>query len=191
MEADLEDQIPLRRSEIFIAFGIQITVSSVGTAYLLKPPMRSVRKAILEDIGGLSHCDTEFWFGSRYEWVERAIRRGGGYALEQEGRVVGLAVLEYTFFEHGFISWLYVRPAARRTGAGQMLLQYLVSICETPKLFSSTNQSNQPMQALFAKAGFVPSGTIHNLDPNDPEIVYYKALDQGSASHNADSKAKL
>jgi hypothetical protein len=62
-----------------------------------------------------------------------------------------------------------------------MLLQYLVSICETPKLFSSTNQSYKPMQALFAKAGFNRSGTIYNLDPNDPEIVYYKALDEEDA----------
>jgi ribosomal protein S18 acetylase RimI-like enzyme len=84
--------------------------------------------------------------------------------------------LEYTFFEHGFISWLYVRPAARRTGAGELLLRYLVSICQTPKLFSSTDQSNRPIQALFAKAGFEQSGIIHNLDPDDPEIIYYKAI---------------
>ena len=42
--------------------------------------MRSIRKAIFEDISGLSHCDTEFWFGSRHECVDRAIRRGGGYS---------------------------------------------------------------------------------------------------------------
>lgn len=34
------------------------------------------------------------------------------------------------------------------------------------------------MQALFAKLGFQRSGMIHNLDPNDPEIVYYKARDE-------------
>jgi ribosomal protein S18 acetylase RimI-like enzyme len=138
--------------------------------------MRSIRKAVLEDIGFLSDCDREFGFGSRKEFVESASRRGGAYILEQEGKLIGVAVLEYTFFGHGFISLIYVSPAARRTGAGEMLLQYLVSICQTPKLFSSTNQSNHPMQALFAKAGFQPSGTIHNLDPNDPEIVYYKAV---------------
>jgi N-acetylglutamate synthase-like GNAT family acetyltransferase len=138
--------------------------------------MRSIRKAILEDVGALSDCDREFGFGGRKEFVEHAIRRGGGYILEQEGTVIGVAALEYTFFEHGFISLLYVSAAERRTGAGEMLLQYLVSICQTPKLFSSTNQSNHPMQALFAKAGFLPSGMIHNLDPNDPEIVYYKAV---------------
>jgi len=107
--------------------------------------MRSIRKAVLEDVGALSDCDREFGFGSRKEFVERAIRRGGGYILEQEGRVIGVAALEYTFFEHGFISLLYVSAAERRTGAGEMLLQYLLSICQTPKLFSSTNQSNRPM----------------------------------------------
>jgi N-acetylglutamate synthase-like GNAT family acetyltransferase len=143
--------------------------------------MRSIRKAVLKDVGALSDCDPEFDFGSRKEFVERAIRGGGGYILEQEGTVIGVAVLEYTFFEHGFVSLLYVSPAARRTGAGEMLLQHLVSICQTPKLFSSTNQSNHPMQALFAKAGFLASGMIHNLDPTDPEIVYYKAVNAGGS----------
>jgi N-acetylglutamate synthase-like GNAT family acetyltransferase len=78
--------------------------------------MRAIRKAVLEDIGALSDCDIEFGFGSRNEFVERAIRRVGAYVLEQEGNVIGFAVLEYTFFEHGFISLIYVTPAARRTG---------------------------------------------------------------------------
>ena len=138
--------------------------------------MRSIRKAVLEDIGDLSRCDTEFGFANRNQFVERAIQRGDGYVLEQEGTVIGVAVLEYTFFEHGFISLIYVRPDVRRTGVGETLLRYLVSICQTPKLFSSTNQSNRPMQALFAKACFEQSGTIHDLDPNDPEIAYYKAV---------------
>jgi ribosomal protein S18 acetylase RimI-like enzyme len=144
--------------------------------------MRSARRATLADIQTISAPDREFASGGRKEFFERAIRRGGGYVLEEDARVIGVGVLEYAFFEHGFISLLYVSPAARRSGAGQMLLQYLVSICETPKLFSSTNQSNEPMQALFAKAGFKRSGLIHNLDPNDPEIVYYKALDEEGGS---------
>ena len=136
--------------------------------------MRSIRKATLSDIRTIPVYNSEFGSGNRKELFERAIPRGGGYVLEQEGTVIGVAVLEYTFFEHGFISLIYVNPNARRTGAGEMLLRYLMSICETPKLFSSTNQSNHAMQALFAKVGFEPSGLIHNLDPDDPEIVYYR-----------------
>jgi N-acetylglutamate synthase-like GNAT family acetyltransferase len=108
--------------------------------------------------------------------LERSIQRGAGYVLEEDGKIIGVAVLDYTFFEHGFISLIYVVPAARRTGAGELLLRYLMSVCETPKLFSSTNQSNGPMQALFAKVGFKRSGRIDNLDPNDPEIVYYRSV---------------
>jgi hypothetical protein len=47
------------------------------------------------------------------------------------------------------------------------------------------------MQALFAKVGFMPSGMIHNLDPNDPEIVHYKALDEGYDSARAMSSNEV
>jgi len=133
-----------------------------------------IRKATLEDVGVISVDDSEFASGGRAEFVRRAIPREGVYVLEQGGKIIGIGVLEYTFFEHGFISLLYVSPSARRSGAGEGLLRYFVSISHTPKLFSSTNRSNRPMQALFAKVGFEPSGIIHNLDPDDPELVYYK-----------------
>ena len=133
-----------------------------------------IRKATLEDVGAISVGDSEFASGGREEFVQRAVQSGGAYVLEQGGKIIGIGVLEYTFFEHGFISLLYVSPSARRTGAGESLLRYFVSVSQTPKLFSSTNRSNRPMQALFAKVGFEPSGIIHNLDPDDPELVYYK-----------------
>jgi hypothetical protein len=64
--------------------------------------------------------------------------------------------------------------------AGESLLRYFVSICQMPKPFSSTNRSNRPMQALFAKVGFEPSGIVHNLDRDDPELVYYKTVEDKS-----------
>jgi len=133
-----------------------------------------IRKTTLEDVGAISMGDSEFTSGGREEFVRRAIPREGVYVLEQGGKLIGIGVLEYTFFEQGFISLVYVSPSARRTGAGESLLRYFVSVSQTPKLFSSTNRSNRPMQALFAKVGFEPSGIIHNLDPVDPELVYYK-----------------
>jgi ribosomal protein S18 acetylase RimI-like enzyme len=133
-----------------------------------------IRKATLQDVSAISVGDSEFVSGDREGFVRRAIAREGVHVMEQGGKIIGIGVLEYTFFEHGFISLLYVSPSARRTGAGESLLGYFVSVSQTPKLFSSTNQSNKPMQALFAKVGFEPSGIIHNLDPDDPELVYYK-----------------
>ncbi len=60
----------------------------------------------------------------------------------------------------------------RRQGLGIGLVRYFKEICETPKLFASTNLSNQQMQKLLNSAGFRTSGFIDNLDENDPEIVF-------------------
>ncbi|MFJ7630855.1 hypothetical protein ACIQZN_30680 [Streptomyces sp. NPDC097595] len=42
----------------------------------------------------------------------------------------------------------------------------------TPKLFTSTNVSNQPMQRLLQRAGWTPAGLLHGLDEDDPELFY-------------------
>jgi hypothetical protein len=46
----------------------------------------------------------------------------------------------------------------------------------TEKLFTSTNLSNLPMQGIMSKLGYRPSGVIENLDPGDPELIYFKRL---------------
>lgn len=71
---------------------------------------------------------------------------------------------------------LYVHANHRRRGAGTALVQHLESLCQTPKLFTSTNLSNLAMQSLLAKLGYELSGVIHNLDEGDPELVYFKRL---------------
>jgi GNAT superfamily N-acetyltransferase len=92
--------------------------------------------------------------------------------------------LEYTFFEHGFFSLVYVDPPERRTGAGETLLRHLISACRTSKLFSSTNETNSPVHALFTRLGFKVSGVIQNLDPNNPEMIYYKPLNSRNNAAN-------
>gem|GEM_PF-5850403 len=36
--------------------------------------------------------------------------------------------------------------------------------------------NRQPMQLLLEKSGYSLSGFIDNLDPGDPELVYFKRL---------------
>ncbi len=87
-------------------------------------------------------------------------------------QVVGYGVLDYTFFNHGFIPLLYVAPEYRRRGVGCGLLRHLEEQCTTPKLFTTTNQSNEPMLALLAKLKYKKSGRIENIDDGDPEVVF-------------------
>ncbi|MFJ3091007.1 GNAT family N-acetyltransferase [Streptomyces sp. NPDC086838] len=77
-----------------------------------------------------------------------------------------------TFFEQGFVSMLMVAPSARGRGVGHRLLDAVAASCTTPKLFTSTNVSNQPMQRLLQRAGWSPVGLLHGLDEGDPELFY-------------------
>jgi ribosomal protein S18 acetylase RimI-like enzyme len=113
---------------------------------------------------------------NRVAFIERALRSETCVVADQDGSVVGYAVLEYTFYDQGFVSMLYVAETARRRGVGRTLMRELETRCRTLKLFTSTNASNGPMQALLASLGYTPSGVIHNLDPGDPELVYFLDL---------------
>lgn len=92
--------------------------------------------------------------------------------------VVGYAALEYTFFSNGFISMLMVNGACRRKGVGTALVKYLEDACETNKLFTSTNQSNKPMQGLMQSMSYESSGVVYNLDEGDPELFYVKRIQE-------------
>jgi ribosomal protein S18 acetylase RimI-like enzyme len=103
-----------------------------------------------------------------------ALLAGGCSVFERDGEVMGYVALDYSFFGNGFVSHLLVREDARREGIGEALMRHAMASCRTAKLFTSTNLSNAPMQALLGKLGFELTGVIHNLDPGDPELVYLR-----------------
>jgi GNAT superfamily N-acetyltransferase len=97
-------------------------------------------------------------------------------AVTETNTIAGYGVFNYTFYENGFVAILYVSATMRQHGVGSTLMQHFETICRTPKLFTSTNLSNLPMQALLAKRNYALCGVIHQLDDNDPELVYFKSL---------------
>lgn len=139
--------------------------------------MISIRPAIEQDIEALCSLDLIAQRDNeRREYIRRAVISGECFVALGDEKVIGYGVLSYTFFHLGCIDMLYIDVNFRRAGAGFSLLQHLESLCKTPKLFTSTNLSNLPMQSLLAKRGYILSGVIHNLDEGDPEIVYFKQL---------------
>lgn len=116
--------------------------------------------------------------GARREFIERSVAAGTCHVASAGGEMVGYCVLSHTFYGHGFVELLYVHPDQRRRGAGTALMLHMESLCRSPKLFTSTNLSNLPMQSLLNRAGYALSGVIHNLDEGDPEVVYFKQLRQ-------------
>ena len=142
--------------------------------------MFSIRLAINSDINaicGFDHIARQD--DQRRAFIRRSVERENCFVIATDDQITGYAVLEYSFYEQGFISMLYLHHAYRRQGAGLMLMQHLESVCQTRKLFTSTNLSNLPMQSLLAKLDYKLSGVIHNLDEGDPELVYVKFIGQG------------
>ena len=119
----------------------------------------------------------------RRELLRRAFR-GSGDSLPivarasptEDAPLLGYAMLEYSFFDNGFVPLVYVAPEYRRRGVAGQLIAFIENLCQRPKLFSSTNLSNAPMHALFARLGDSACGMVTALDENDPEVFYVKRV---------------
>jgi ribosomal protein S18 acetylase RimI-like enzyme len=137
----------------------------------------SIRLATESDIASLCSFDHVAQHDSqRKDFIRHSVDTGTCFVSVTAEQIVGYGVLVYSFYGNGFISMLMVHPDYRRRGVGAGLMRYFESICQTTKLFTSTNLSNSPMQALLTKLGYRLSGVIHNLDDGDPELVYFKLV---------------
>ena len=139
--------------------------------------MISIRPAVESDIKALCLLDVIARVeNERRELIRRVVMSKECFVAVVDEKIIGYGVLNYTFFYNGCIEMIYIHSDYRRNGVGAVLVQYLESICQTPKLFTSTNLSNLQMQSLLAKLDYILSGLIHNLDEGDPELVYFKRL---------------
>ena len=134
---------------------------------------RLAEAADAEAIFGFDHVarSTPSRHASVLMWI------GGGCCrvIEAGGEVVAYGVIQHSFYGNGFIPQVYVAPQWRR-GIGSGLVAHMEGVCATPKLFTSTNESNLPMRQLLVRLGYTPSGVIDNLDDADPELVFFKKL---------------
>ena len=110
----------------------------------------------------------------RTDLISCSIKNGGCYVAVQDSVIAGFAFLNYSFFNNGFIELLIVDENYRKRGIGTALLNHLFEKCVTEKLFTSTNQSNEPMKKLLLKSGFILSGQIYSLDEGDPELFFVR-----------------
>ena len=139
--------------------------------------MISIRPATIRDVDAMISLDTTgLEDKARQVHIRSWVAAEKAMVGEIDGVVVGYAVIEYTFFGQGFITMLQVAEAHRRRGVAAKLLMRLESACRTEKLFTSTNESNAPMQRLLDAVGYLRSGTVYNLDEGDPELIYFKRI---------------
>jgi len=133
-----------------------------------------LRPAVPSDADAIVRISTGPIADKRAFIVESLARRDVVTAHASE-RMVGYIIWDRAFFGRPFAWLVGVDPAFRRRGVGVLLMRGFETGCRGESLFTSTNESNRPMQALLARLGFLPSGRVENLDPGDPELFYFKA----------------
>ncbi len=134
----------------------------------------TIRNALAADVPLLAQVDSLAASGHRgrraeiQQWVTTADTR----IAQTPELVTGYCVMQYNFFGHAFVTMLMVAENARGRGTGARLLLDAQQRRNTPKLFTSTNLSNQPMQRLLARLGWQSAGIVYGLDEGDPELFF-------------------
>ena len=56
------------------------------------------------------------------------------------------------------------------------MLEAAAARVNTDTIFSSTNESNIAMRALFERDGWTLSGVLNGIDEGDPEMVFWRRV---------------
>lgn len=132
-----------------------------------------IRPAGVDDITALvaldSYADAD---NNRADEIVRWVDAGYCSCATIDGNIAGYAVMHRHFFGNPILEMVMVGAKYRRRGVGKALIRHAIETAPGPALWTSTNQSNPPMQALLAQIGFQRSGFIEGLDEGDPELIY-------------------
>jgi len=135
------------------------------------------RRAELGDIKSITEIDTVAPHDAvRIEYIKRVVTARETWIAVLDSNIVGYAVLNRSFFVRQTIDMLMIAPDHRQSGIGAKLMKYLEQICDDSELWTSTNLSNTPMQRLLTRLEYKLTGFVDNLDPGDPELIFFKKL---------------
>jgi GNAT superfamily N-acetyltransferase len=137
-----------------------------------------IRPATAVDLVAVLHLDPIAVAGDkeRADLLSRCVAFGECHVFLTGGVVTGFVIRRPGhFFGRDFVDLLVVDPASRRAGVGTALLRYALDTALSDRVFTSTNASNGPMQALLRAGQWSFSGQLEGLDEGDPELFFYKA----------------
>jgi predicted N-acetyltransferase YhbS len=136
----------------------------------------NVRQGTESDLPEILEVDTRAAAGNaqRIAYLTRAIEHDDCLVAVDGRAVRGFVVVKHRhFYGRDFIDLLMVAEDHQRHGLGGELMRTAVATAMTAQVFTSTNESNAPMQALLASKGWECSGKLDGLDEGDPELVYF------------------
>ena len=95
---------------------------------------------------------------------------------EADGSVVGMLAYRTDWFQCTFVSLVSVREDHRQRGVARALYRAVEGMSPSPRVFSSTEETNAASIQMHTALGFHPSGYIDNLPQGYRELLFYKRL---------------
>ena len=95
---------------------------------------------------------------------------------EVDGAIAGFLAYRTDWFQCTFVSLVSVREDQRRHGVARALYRAVEGMSPSPRLFSSTEETNGISIQMHTALGFQPSGHIDNLPQGYRELLFYKRL---------------
>lgn len=95
---------------------------------------------------------------------------------EEAGEVVGALAYRNDWFQCTFVGLVCVRHDVRRRGVARALYKMVEGVSTSPRLYSSTEETNSVAIQMHIALGFTPSGHIDNLPQGYRELLFYKRL---------------
>jgi len=95
---------------------------------------------------------------------------------ELDGEVVGMLAYRTDWFQCSFVTLVSVREDYRKRGVARALYRAVEDMSPSPRLFSSTEETNAVSIQMHTALGFQSSGHIDNLPQGYRELFFYKRL---------------
>ncbi len=98
------------------------------------------------------------------------------FVAEADGAVVGFLAYRTDWFQCTFVSLVAVREDFRGKGIAREFFRSVEVMSPSPRLFSSTEETNVASIRMHTALGFTPSGHIDNLPQGTRELLFYKRI---------------
>ena len=95
---------------------------------------------------------------------------------DKDDEIIGFIAYRTDWFQCTFVSLVSVSEDHRRKGIARTLYREVEGMSPSPRLFSSTEETNAVSIRMHTALGFAPSGHIDNLPQGYRELLFYKRL---------------
>jgi len=95
---------------------------------------------------------------------------------DADGDIEGMLAYRTDWFQCTFVSLVSVREDCRKRGVARALYQTVERMSLSPRLFSSTEETNAVAIQMHTALGVHASGYIDNLPQGYRELLFYKRL---------------